>query len=79
MFYRFALRDEPERCLSINIVKRKTALVAAQRDHGVNARGALRWNVTGEQGDEQEHSGDGGEGGWVAGFDAEQLAANQPG
>ena len=34
--------------------EKKNSLRAAQRDHGVNSSGALRWNVTGEQPDQQK-------------------------
>ncbi len=53
-------------------------LFTAQRNHGIDARGAAGGDVAGEKGDRQQSGGDGGECEWIGRADFEQQAANQP-
>jgi hypothetical protein len=59
-------------------IDRLPPLITAQRDQGVNSSGALRWNVTGEQGNDRQQERDSGKSDRVKGLHAEQEASHQP-
>jgi hypothetical protein len=55
-----------------------TELLIAEGNHGIDAHGATRGDVAGEQGDNEKHSGNGGESERIAGADAVEEARHQP-
>src|SRR2546423_15235337 len=61
------------------IVKIAIILLIAQRNHGIYAHGAPRWDVTGDQSNYREEEGDSRKGERIGGADSIKKARHQPG